>query len=247
MGDKFGFNSYEKYYFQRSKSEYEAYVKENYEMSGFMAGELELDNCPVSRLRNNILMAIEKQPILPKLIVIVPDDDILEYIANKNDMSSYSIGRVLHWLMQQINKAISSELEYLPTKAKLDGFPHTIFIEAPTHIKFRNNELREKFNTCMRNMAKLVENTSVLALKKIWDANDIANVAENKNLTVHGHKQYWEAVDRTVKYADSTFIAKKEVNLIKKRMIIQPEDTQNRQNSHKNFTKQNNTGFSYDP
>ena len=38
-----------------------------------------------------------------------------------------------------------------------------------------------KFNTCLTNMAKLVADTSVLAIKKIWYPSD------RQNLSGYGH------------------------------------------------------------
>ena len=210
VGDEFVHNSYAEYYFQRSQTEFQGYVKDKYEMSGFMATNSPLDRSLVSRIRNNLLTAIREQPVLPRIVVVVLDDNIVNFIEQKNDTSSYTIGKVIHSIMTEHNRLICSQKDYLPNKAKRLNLPQVLWIEAPLHQSFINNTLRQKFNTCLQDMARLIPNVSVLSLKKVWDASDVHNYSEvSRKLTVHGYKQYWEAVDRTVCYCDTTIIWKK--------------------------------------
>ena len=111
--------------------------------------------------------------------------------------------------MSEFTKLIAAQKEYLPAKAKRDMLPQIIWILAPAHQGFRNNELREKFNLCLLNMLKLVPDTNVLSLKKIWNPQDGGNVMKFGHFTVSGYQQYWEAVDHTIRYADTTFMPKK--------------------------------------
>ena len=76
--------------------------------------------------------------------------------------------------MTEMQKVIQSQKDYLPLKSKRDLLPFIIWIEAPTHRNFRNNNLRVKFNECIKNMSQLCSGVYTLALKKIWDSDDPA-------------------------------------------------------------------------
>ena len=49
--------------------------------------------------------------------------------------------------------------------------------------------------------------TSVLELKKIWDPSD-STLVEMNRITPQGLTYYWEAVDRTIQYCDTTTLKK---------------------------------------
>ena len=67
--------------------------------------------------------------------------------------------------------------------------------------------MRQKFNHALSTAALLNENTWSLKLKKIWDShNHSLYNKEDDKYTVEGIKTYWEAVDQTIKYADTILI-----------------------------------------
>ena len=58
-------------------------------------------------------------------------------------------------------------------------------------------------------MGKLQLHTSVLELKKIWDPNDSSLVIYGtEKFSPLGYTKYWEAVDRMIKYCDTTTLFK---------------------------------------
>ena len=188
-------------------------------------------------MRNSLVNGIFDQKYLPKLVVVVPDADILRFIEQRNDTSSYTWGKMLHWLMSEFAKIVKDYKDLLPVKAKQPGEPHFVWIEAPYHKTFKNNQLREKFNSCVKNMASLQENISVLSLKKIWDPNDTSYfIADSHRFMTRGHRKYWEAVDRTVCYCDTTIMVKKKMK------SLQPQKPPNRTKevqSHRSFDYRN--------
>ena len=164
-------------------------------------------------MRNSLVNAIRDQMILPKMVIIVPYEDVFQFVLKCNDSSLFTWGKILYWIMTEMLKAVNAHKDHLPIKAKRSSEPQFIWIEAPIHKNFRNNELRVKFNNCLREMSGLTASTSVLALKKIWDPSDTSYFIGNSDrLSVTGYKKYWEAIDRTVRYADTTFIRKIKIN-----------------------------------
>ena len=145
-------------------------MKDNYEVSGLLAtGHTELNPNVPGRIRNALIRGIKDQILLPKMVIVVPDDDLLRFIQNKNDTSSFTWGKIIHWIMMEMTKTVKAYKELIPKKSQRLGEPFIIWIEAPEHKLFRNNHLRIKFNTCLKNMAKLCTNTYVLGLRKVWD------------------------------------------------------------------------------
>ena len=59
----------------------------------------------------------------------------------------------------------------------------------------------------MREVGKMHDNTSVLELKKVWNSKDEALYSkEQQRFSVEGMCTYWLAMDRTLKFCDSTIM-----------------------------------------
>ena len=221
LSDDFGHSSFEEFYFQRDMAHYTGYVWHHFEVSGFMTNSARsIDSNIISRMRSMLVGAIRDQKLFPKVIVMVPDMDIVNYLLQRNATSSYVMGKTLYWLMNEFRKIISGYKDQLPPKAKKATYPHIIWIQAPCHNSFPKayKDLRQKFNLCLSKIRKLHLNTSVLELKKIWDPEDSTLVLPgSETLTAKGKVTYWEAVDRTVKYCDTTTLHKEAAKEFKDR------------------------------
>ena len=111
--------------------------------------------------------------------------------------------------MTEFDHMMKSFKEKLPNKAKKACFPHWLWVEPPMHRYFNDNDLRKKFSQCLQNMGKLHADTSVLAMKKIWDPDDSSLFLHSEQrFTVQGYQRYWEAVDHTIRYLDTTTLVK---------------------------------------
>ena len=210
LGDSFAFKSYAEHYFHHE--DYVGYVRDTYETNGFITdhrASLHLNNV-VACVRNLLIKATrEKNPRLSKLIVIVLDDDLIRFTSAKHTANSFTFGWIIHWLMTEFDRMMKSFKEKLPNKAKKAGFPHWLWIEPPLHKSFQDNDLRRKFGQCLQNMGKLHTDTLVLVLKKIWDPGDSSLfLCSEQRFAAQGYQRYWEAVDHTIRYLDTTSIVK---------------------------------------
>ena len=98
MSDEFGFhsNSFTKYFYEYEPEEDKHYSKLHFEVSGFMNNTLKsYENNIVSRIHNGVVAAIREQPILPKYIVMVPDDNVLSYAGKKGASSQEAFERII--------------------------------------------------------------------------------------------------------------------------------------------------------
>ena len=79
-----------------------------------------------------------------------------------------------------------------------------VWLEAPLHSNFNNNELRKIFNACLHDVVKFHENAFVQGFKKIWDRdNDNFYVKDFGRFTNAGFNAYWAAADCTMKFMDT--------------------------------------------
>ena len=210
FGDNFGFNTYEKYYHQRSMEKYPYYAKERYDVSGFFNNSINSkDRSVLGRMRNLLTSALSDRPLLPKLIILVPDDDLIRVIKAKSTYLEDTFTRVLRWLMKEYECIVLTHKEFMPVKSKRENVPFFIWIEAPFHTNFNDNERRRMFNNVLQEVAKSFDKVAVLSMKKIWEPEDPnLYLAESSRFTAAGLITYWEAVDRTIQYADTTILRK---------------------------------------
>ena len=210
FGEKFGSRSFEQYFKLKIGATDASFSYKFFEVSGFMNNRfMSLDVNAFSRLCNLMAKAISEQIYLPKMVVIMPDDDIIMQINE----GKYLLGmtkeyeKAINWIMSEHSKIITAHKEKLPAKAKKEHLPHIIWIEAPRHVNFSNNFLRDKFNLALQVAAKLNQDVSVMQLKKVWDKRNMSLfIKESNRFTAEGLQTYWEVVDHMVKFADSTIL-----------------------------------------
>ena len=82
------------------------YMKNNYEVKHFAANSLDLNRSVVGRYRNQLIKAITDEKLLPKLIVVIQDNDIIEAVRAEQKGSEVSeiYGRLIHWLSAEFDK-----------------------------------------------------------------------------------------------------------------------------------------------
>ena len=197
----------------------------------------------VGRMANLLHFALEKkfdgkQWPLPKLIVMVPDDDIIKTIGDQAQDVSKSFSRLLNYIMTEQEHAVAIFKENLPAKCLKERYPCFLWIHAPNHDGFCNNSLRFKFNRSIEETAKLHPNVYSLMLKKVWDPKDEnLFLKECQRFTADGYKSYWEAVDKTVRYFDSVMLKKHDKE--RRKTLNSRQDSQAGHGSDDRFRWQN--------
>ena len=111
--------------------------------------------------------------------------------------------------MTEHTHSILAHKDYLPSKARKSNFPQIVWIEAPEHKNFCNNDLRREFNACLNDIVHFHDNTLCLPLKKIWDSSNAhLFIEEYSRFSSEGYMTYWSAVDCTIKFADTILWSK---------------------------------------
>ena len=129
----------------------------HYEVSGFMSNpDKSIDQNVVSHFRNLLAGTISENPILPRMIILVPDGDIVNYYGFKGFGASRGYGYIINWIMKEHNKIVEIYKELLPAKCKKAYYPQFVWIELPLHCNFpvEDREARSSFNTSLREIGK---------------------------------------------------------------------------------------------
>ena len=207
--DEFGNKSFEKY-----ARNMDGYVRSHFDSTGFSNNNFSENPSTIGRLGNLLKVAAattvgKKYWPLPKIIVVVPDDDIIKCFTDTDASGlTKAMSRMINYIMTEFERGVISFKESLPAKCKKESYPYFLWIQSPFHDGFSNNTERFKFNKALEDITKSHSNVSALELKKIWDPRNSALVKDNR-FTAEGFKQYWEAVDRTIRYCDSIILKKK--------------------------------------
>ena len=118
--------------------------------------------------------------------------------------------KMINYVMTGCERNVAIFKENLPAKVMKATYPQFLWIQAPVHDYFTDNELCYKFNHCFK--SKLHSNCTSLMLKKAWDPKDTTLfINESQQFTSRGYTIYWEAVDKTVHYFDSVMLKKHDI------------------------------------
>ena len=120
----------------------------------------------LARYRNLLVSMIKEQPRLPKLLVNVMDNDLIKNLPDEIWEDSRALNRVVTTLMNGQSKLILTQKEFLAQKSKKTTYPHIIWIEAPVHDNFPDNDTRQLFNRSLNEAAKFQQDVTVLKLKE---------------------------------------------------------------------------------
>ena len=135
---------------------------------------------------------------LPKLIVVVLDDDV---VKNINYPKSTTI--VTNWLIEQFQKSIITYQEKLPAKAIKIGYLHVLWMCPPTHKFFGESGSQRciKQAECMEQALKDKQNMSSLRIIKSWDHEDSnAFIYDSYRFTSSSLTKYWLGIDAAIRF-----------------------------------------------
>ena len=155
----------------------------------------------MARLRNTFANAIQDEIILPRAIVIILEDDMIDYVNVDGFGISLAYGKLLHYLFSEFNKMIAAHKDQLPLRAKRQHFPELLWINPYFHSSFNNNGQRNKFTKAMDTTAAIYADNWSLQLKHIWDPQNREIYLDHAcRFSSKGLMTYWMAVDHTIQF-----------------------------------------------
>ena len=118
--------------------------------------------------------AITDKILLPKWIIIVLDNDLINYVIAETEYNRARVfDGILDNIMKQHDRYIDTQKEFLLEKSKKGTlFPQIVWIEPPMHDLFPDNDACFTFSKSLIESVKYHKNTTSLSLKKAWDPQD---------------------------------------------------------------------------
>ena len=217
--------------------EQKSFAAKFYELKTFTSSAYpSLNKSPLGRTFNNVVRAINELQTLPKLIVMVTDNDLVKYIRSSigEELLTKQIQRSYNWLGNQLQRSFMTFKEFLPEKAKRQHIPQVLWILPPTHKNFdeTDNMKRSIAGQAIRTLVNTKEGMAALQMLKIWDHEDGSNfMRENYRFTTQGLTNYWLSIDSAIRFWCVAISRKCE---IKRRIGKKPT------NYHQNPYKRNN-------
>ena len=162
-----------------------------------------------ARLKAQLIRAIEdngeKTP-LPKAVKIILDDDVIRLShLPTSEIKNGEFNIIVKYLLKEFHCLICSYKDKLLKKAKLDNFPHCVWIVPPKYKYFANNLYRDYFATALESQVEVYHNMCALQLKKVWDEEDGSlYMHEQRRFTQQGYCNYWRAINAAIKFWDKT-------------------------------------------
>ena len=163
------------------------------------------ENNRLVRITNSLIKAMKDEAAVPKILVVVLEDDIIRYV-NFNDYRVTTLfGRVIEFLSTTVRQVIDQFKEqYLPTRAKKEQYPMIIWITPTIHMHYRNNNLCRKFANEME--SQVPTNHHAFCSDVLWNSQSPAVVNDMTGKMIPaGIRRYWHAVDRLIRYANTYF------------------------------------------
>ena len=208
IGDDFVAQTYQQYFVRMETKD--SYIKQNFEVSAFFNNALAFNRSSIGRLQNALAAAINQQNILPKLVVYILENDVINCLPKEEceETTLLIYKKVFRSMATFTERAFATLHESLPAKCMREGYPHILWIQPIIHddLKLHDEFRRKTFKQAMTEVVPEFTGMSTLELKQIWDESDSTQLLPNKPrlLSAKGNCTVWRAIDRTVKYCDTT-------------------------------------------
>ena len=207
MGDEFAYNTLQQHYknLKQDDGTPTTYAYLNFEVRAYLTSQHTMNTRNIlSRLRNGLVTALNEHAVLPKVIVMVPDDDIINQVKDDpNTNLSFYYERLMSGLCNLLNKSVDCYKDMIPLKAKRETIPHFLWIAPPQHCYFSedNKSRREIFSNAVNVAVAAQKNMTMLKLVKFWDMdNSNLFLKDQYRYTSEGLTLYWRGVDAAIRF-----------------------------------------------
>ena len=113
---------------------FQLYIEENFEVLPFYSGKYSDKNSnALSRLINSFIEAMNTKFYLPDYIIVLLDDDLIEYLQYKKFGIASLYGPWIEYLAQFLDQTIQERWEKLAPKARVSEKTQIYWVEPANH------------------------------------------------------------------------------------------------------------------
>ena len=168
VGDNFVSTTFRTCY---KKTTTQFFIRDKFEVVPFCSNKyVDKNDNVLSRLQITLATALNKKIHLPNYIVVVLDDDLIQYLKYKNFGVSTMYGTWIEWLANEFDCLVNKRKLQLPDKAKNDEHdPQFYWMALPLHQGFNEVDynMRCKFNLCLESVMKTYSNMRIIKPKTV--------------------------------------------------------------------------------
>ena len=178
------------------------FIQEEFNLRCFSANPLSLIRNTATRMINALIKALDERNQLPRLIVIIPYDDLARFLAcGLSQEELYPVTEVfLEWMITTMIRAIQSKKDLLIARklgSVMAGEPKIIWAKMLTG-SFRNNlPISKAFNTALNNVLIGKKNYFLMDVEKELRLADHKGVFDE--LSPDGVNKFWREINRITK------------------------------------------------
>ena len=188
------------------------YLYDYYNVSCFTSNPKSVLTNTLARMVNSSVKALNDSVKIPRLILVIPDDDLLSYVFdNIENMEEYS-RQAITWVTNQMKRAIEAKCDELQRKkpgAIISDEPKIIWLEMINRSNGTSDILK-----CVNTYNRIVNET--LAEKQqhfVMDINDKLSDGQYydqfNRLNSYGEMRFWREVDHQIELFDKEQITLK--------------------------------------
>ena len=200
------------------------YVNANFQVTA-AGGSIISSNIPsvLTRMRNVLIKLINKLNVIPKIVVIVAENDISKDVALEGFGSGKIFDDEIKWLFEEHASIIAEYKKYLPARASKhrENWPYFLWISPSLHDNYIDNEKRKRFTKSLETLARKEANITTLRVKDTWMKNDNSLFTANtKRYASTGWNVIWTAIDSAIQHFDTKIIQNIEESLRAKKYAL---------------------------
>ena len=190
------------------------YLYDNYNVYCFTANPLSDVRNVMTRLVNSFVKALNDATKIPRLVLIVPDEDLFAFIGNETENMRLTCEFVFNWILTQFSRAIEAKKDEFSRRkpgALTVGEPKFIWIKMIKHdLNCAGIEcLHHQFNLAMEDCLADRNHHYIMDVSHTLD--DASWFDNRGNLNGRGKSHFWRKVDGLIEQFDKQSISLKPI------------------------------------
>ena len=190
------------------------YIFDYYNIQCFTPNPKSLVSEVLAKFVNCLVKALNQTLKLPKLVVVIPDDDILRYVFEDTEECKRLTKTAIRWVVNQMIRAVDAKKDNMSRRkpgAVMAKEPKFIWIKMFDRISSRERlyDYREMYNECLETLLAEKEEHYILDVNVhlqesgLFDSGDCLNA--------HGRKIFWIELDKGIERFDKKKVSLKPV------------------------------------
>ena len=180
------------------------FITRNFETSIIAGSTASQNGSVIGRICNSLTTSFNNKQYLPKWIVIIVENDVINGLPYHQSGCSEIYGQIIEYMMSKFTSTVATIQRNYPPKAMKFTWPHFLWIEPSINTNHQDTTLRMKFIRSLHAVSMSHNNMLVLPLKQGWDTNNPEYFLwHQQRITPKGLRALWSAIDNTIRFADT--------------------------------------------